>query len=267
MDQVSQGSIDLPQPTGYPSVPSLRLVDIKKSFSGNAVLAGINLDLRGGEIVGLMGPNGAGKSTLIKVLDGYYTADSGHVEVDGRQVDSLAGRPDVAFIHQDLGLVEDLSVADNLRLGQPNTSRFGPLIDRRREAPLVRAALQSVSLDIDPSVLIRELSPGQRTLVAVARALALGANKVFVDEATSNLTKADSLLVLGVLKELAAAGALIVVVTHKLSEVFECAHRAVILMDGAIAADDRMSDLDRPALVSKLLKHEEEAGAALSAGK
>ncbi|GLL14028.1 D-ribose transporter ATP-binding protein [Pseudonocardia halophobica] len=253
------------RPAGPPgALPSLRLTDVRKSFSGNAVLRGISLNLRGGEIVGLMGPNGAGKSTLLKVLDGFHRMDSGRIEVDGVQVPSLAGRSDVAFIHQDLGLVEDLSVTDNLRLGQPWASRFGPMIDRDRERDMAVAALRAVRLEVDPAVLIRDLPPGERTLVAIARALALGATKLFVDEATSNLTKADSFSVLAVLKELALDGALIVIVTHKLSEVFECAHRAVVLVDGELVADDLMRDLDRAALVSKLLAHETEAGLALA---
>src|SRR6202000_1008108 len=95
--------------------PALRVRGLRKSFGSNLVLSGIDLVIEPGSFVGLMGPNGAGKSTLIKILAGIHTASGGAIEVDGQPVPNLAGRPDVGFIHQDLGLVGALSISDNLR--------------------------------------------------------------------------------------------------------------------------------------------------------
>src|SRR5882672_9019332 len=95
----------------------LEISNLRKSFGPNKVLKGINLTIRGGEFVGLMGPNGAGKSTLIKILAGVYEASAGEIRLGGRTYKSLADHPEVGFIHQDLGLVDGLSIADNLSLG------------------------------------------------------------------------------------------------------------------------------------------------------
>src|SRR3982750_361295 len=96
--------------------PRLSIHGLTKSFGTVKVLDGVDLDIGPGEFVGLMGPNGAGKSTLIKILDGIYTASSGEIRLGDETVRSLSGRPEVGFIHQDLGLVDALSIADNLRL-------------------------------------------------------------------------------------------------------------------------------------------------------
>ncbi|WP_181784013.1 ATP-binding cassette domain-containing protein, partial [Pseudonocardia pini] len=101
--------------------PALRVTGLDKAFGRVPVLRGIDLEVAEGEFVGLMGPNGAGKSTLIKVLAGVYPASAGAIELQGARVSSLDGRPEVGFIHQDLGLVDALPVVDNLRLGQRTT--------------------------------------------------------------------------------------------------------------------------------------------------
>jgi ribose transport system ATP-binding protein len=204
-----------------------------------------------------MGPNGAGKSTLLKILDGLYQADSGHFQVGDEPVRSLANRADVAFIHQDLGLIDALNISDNLRLGQPGKHRVGFLLDRRTEARLATVALQSVGLTVPVNTIVGDLSPAEKTLVAVARAFARGATTLFVDEATSTLTRQDARRVVDALHSLARNGAIVVFVTHKLSEVFEAAERVVVLIDGQVVADDPVSTLDRATLVRKLIASEQ----------
>jgi ribose transport system ATP-binding protein len=162
----------------------IRIEGIRKSFGSNEVLHGIDLTVRGGEFVGLMGPNGAGKSTLIKILDGVYSANSGTISYGDETVPNLGSRPEVAFIHQDLGLIDDFSIADNLRLGRAPMRRVGPLLDRGRERKSAATALENVGLSLPVTMRVGDLSPGEKALVAVARAFDRGARILFVDEAT-----------------------------------------------------------------------------------
>jgi ribose transport system ATP-binding protein len=233
-----------------------------KSFAGNQVLRGISLDFRPGEVTGLMGANGAGKSTLIKILDGIYSSDGGTITVDGTAVRSLADRPDVGFIHQDLGLIEELSVSDNLRLGGPSARRARLLIDRQAERMSAAVALERVGLTCQPDALVASLSPGEKTLVAAARVLARGVTTLFVDETTSTLPPADAKRVIGALSAAARSGACIVMVTHKLAEILDSTDRVVVLVDGTVAEDAETSKLDREALVKMLLAHDVAARAA-----
>lgn len=237
--------------------PTLLIRGLTKRFGRNEVLRGIDLEVKPGDFVGLMGPNGAGKSTLIKVLDGLYPKTSGEVLLGGRPVSSLGGLRDVGFIHQDLGLVDELSIADNLGLGHRSIRR-GPFVNRGGENNRASDALARVQLNRSPATLVRDLAPGERALVAIARAFDQGAKILFVDESTSALPPADVDRVVVALKRTAELGASIVMVTHKLAEILDATRRVVVILDGVIAADEITSQLDRSGLV--LLLHQHETG-------
>lgn len=235
---------------------SLSVRGLSKSFGGARVLKDVDLDIGPGEFVALMGPNGAGKSTLIKILDGLYGADAGEVRFGGQRVSSLGGHPQVAFIHQELGLIESLSIVENLRLGQKKIALAGPILDRRRERELARSALRRVHLDLDVDALVGTLSPGEKALVAAARALDRGARFLIVDETTSTLPVAHAQRLIRTLSEVAQTGATVVMVSHKLHEILDGADRVVVLIDGKVAADQPRAGLDREGLVRMLLMHE-----------
>jgi ribose transport system ATP-binding protein len=244
--------------------PDLRIRGLTKSFGSNRVLHGIDLEIAAGEFVGLIGPNGAGKSTLIKILDGVYGGDGGEIAFGGQKVRHLAALRQVAFIHQDLGLIEDMSIAANLRLGERPMRLVGPVLARSRERAAAEEALLRIGLDVPVDTLVSALSPGEKTLVAVARALQRGAQLLFVDEATSTLPAGESARVIAALRHSADAGTTVVMVTHKLSEILEGTERVVLLLDGLIAADMSSADLDRDGLVRLLATREgfDDAGAA-----
>jgi ribose transport system ATP-binding protein len=239
---------------------------LRKSFGRNEVLHGIDLTITSGEFVGLMGPNGAGKSTLIKILGGVHTRTAGEISFGGESVRSLADRPAVGFVHQDLGLVDDLTIADNLRLGERPMRLFGPLLDRRRERKAAEAALTRVRLERSVETLVGELSPGEKTLVAVARLLDRGAHVLFIDEATSTLPPTDAKRLIDALALTVADGATVIMVSHKLSEILDATQRVVVLLDGTVAADVRSQELDRDRLVSMLVSHESQSHSGRSDG-
>jgi len=138
-----------------------------------------------------MGPNGAGKSTLIKILAGVYRATSGEIRLGGRTVNSLVESQEVGFIHQELGLVEGLTIAENLTLGMPPKRILGPLLNKRAEREDAARALSRVGLDLHVDTPLSDLTAGEKTLVAVARVFDRGARILVVDETTSTLPPAD----------------------------------------------------------------------------
>lgn len=237
----------------------LEISQLKKNFGANQVLKGIDLTIRGGEFVGLMGPNGAGKSTLIKILAGVYEASSGHIRLGGREVRSLEDAPDVGFIHQDLGLVDGLTVAENLGLGAKPKRLFGPILNKRAERLDARRALDLVGLTMSTDTLLGDLTAGEKTLVAVARVMDRGARILVIDETTSTLPPADAKRVIASLAAAARAGATVIMVTHKLSEILDATNRVVVLVDGNIVRDAPTKGLDRAKLVDMLMQHETDA--------
>lgn len=236
--------------------PALRLHGISKTFGSNAALKSIDLNIEVGDFVGLLGPNGAGKSTLVKILGGVYQATGGEIYLNGIKVDSLADHPVIGFVHQDLGLIDDLSVLENLRLGEPPLRSFGPLLSRRAEGRAAEAALASVDLFFPVTTLVRDLSPAEKALVAMARVFARGAKIIFVDEVTSTLPPSDAARVTSTLSRNSEAGVTIIMVTHKLSEALNSTKRIVILIDGRVAVDRSTEGLDHAQLTDLLMNHE-----------
>lgn len=228
---------------------------LTKSFGSNSVLKGVDLDIREGEFVGFMGPNGAGKSTVIKILDGVYTPGGGTIAFRGTPVPSFERVDEVGFVHQDLGIVDDLTVVENLRLGLAPIRRLGPLLDLGRERRVASEALGRVDLDVPLDLPARDLSAGEKALLAVARLLCTGARFLIVDEATSTLPPHDAERFIAALRQLTADGATVLFVSHKLSEIRGACSRVVLLLDGAIAFDEKV-DAERDRQLVDMLGHE-----------
>jgi ribose transport system ATP-binding protein len=237
----------------------LEVSELRKSFASNPVLKGIDFTIHAGDFVGLMGPNGAGKSTLIKILAGVYTASSGTVKLGGQVVSSLAESDKVGFIHQELGLVDGLTIAENLRLGMPPKRLFGPILNRRAERDDALRALGRVGLPLHPDVPLGSLTAGEKTLVAVARVFDRGAKILVVDETTSTLPPSDARRVMQSLAMAAADGATVIMVTHKLSEILNFTNRVMVILDGELVSDTPTKGLDRKALVEKLRQNANDA--------
>ncbi len=243
--------------------PVLSVRGLTKSFGSVEVLRGIDLDFGAGEFIGLMGPNGAGKSTLIKILDGVYGRSGGEITFESTSVANLAERQGVGFLHQDLGLVDELSIVENLRLGERPVLLFGPFLDKRREVEMATEVIDRVGLDYDVHTQVGLLSPGEKALVAIARLLSRGVKVLFLDEATSTLPPGDSRRLIGALESvIEEEGATVIMVSHKLSEILDVADRIVLLLDGRVAVEMESSGSQRDELVSRLVAHETEDAAA-----
>lgn len=228
--------------------PLIQTRGVVKSFGATRALDGFDLDLAAGEIHALVGRNGAGKSTFIKILSGLHGLDGGTIQVGGLPLDRA--RDQLAFIHQDLGLVETMSVADNFGL----VAGFGgPVVADRRLRRETAASLAALGLAVDPRTLVSELSVSDRTLVAVARALHLDARVVVLDEPTASLPAPDVERLLAALRRLRDRGVGVLHVSHRLPEVRSLADRITVLRNGIAELTVRPQDASVERLAASIM--------------
>jgi ribose transport system ATP-binding protein len=208
------------------------MTGLVKRFTGTLALDRVDFDVHRGEVHALLGQNGAGKSTLIKVLAGVYQADAGDIVFDGKPARPGADALPIAFIHQDLGLVEWMTIAENVAIqtGYPR-SRAG-VISWPRVNSAAAEALAIMGSDLDPETPIASLPAAERSLVAIGRALAIKSDILILDEPTAALPEADVERLLETLRRLRASNIGIAYVTHRLDEVLRIADRVTVLRDG-----------------------------------
>lgn len=211
----------------------VRIRGLSKRFGGTLALDAVDLDIHSGSILALLGPNGAGKSTLIKVLAGVHHADEGEVTVAGHPLGTEAAARTMSFIHQDLGLVEWMTVAENIALGTGYPRRAG-LLSWRLTRERCAEALSIVAAHLDPRTVLADLPRAERSLVAIARALCTRAELIVLDEPTASLPAADCARLFEVLHTLRDQGHALVYVTHRLDEVYKVAEVFAVLRDGRL---------------------------------
>jgi ABC-type sugar transport system ATPase subunit len=231
------------------------LSGLSKSFSGARALKGVDLDLRGGEIHALCGENGAGKSTLIQVLGGALRPDAGTIAIDGRPV-RFAGPAGalargIAVIHQELAVIDAMTVAENLALG--DEPRTGPWLRRGAMVESARKKLGELGFAIDPKARVGSLPIGARQQVEIARALGRDARVLVLDEPTAALSRAEAERLFEILRDLRARGIAILYVSHHLDEVFALADRITVLRDGAKVGSWPASETTLPEVVAHMV--------------
>lgn len=230
---------------------------VSKHFGAVVALHEVDLAMRLGEVVALVGDNGAGKSTLVKLLAGAHLPSSGAIVIHNQPVliDSpvKARSLGIATIFQELALIENLAVYENIFLGREIVNRFLglPIMDRRKMRERVVKLIESLGAHIpSPSVLVSELSGGQRQAVAIARALDLETKLVIMDEPTAALAVVEARKVLQLIDQLRGNGNGVLLVSHNLNDVFEVADRILVLRRGRKVADVFRSQTDPEEVVS-----------------
>ncbi len=223
--------------------PPLELVGLSKSFGSFKALRGVDLIVRRGEVHGLVGQNGSGKSTLVKVLSGYHTSDRGStIKVDGAVLGAQAKlhhlrEAGVAIVHQDFGLVNEKTVAENIAIGSFVPGRWSRKVDWRRERLTAAELLERLEASIDPRAIVADLAPADRSIVAIARALRnqrAGRGVIVFDESTRALPKDALEDFYRTLRGVVAAGSAALMISHNLEEIMQVTDRVTVLRDGAV---------------------------------
>ncbi|MCP3870554.1 MAG: ATP-binding cassette domain-containing protein [Gammaproteobacteria bacterium] len=237
----------------------LELKGVDKAFSNVRVLQKVDFVIKAGRVVALAGENGAGKSTLMKIITGIYRRDAGTMRYRGSDVQFTSARQSmdagIAMIHQELNLLQQLTVGENIFLGREPTDRMGriqwPVIKERS-----RYWLGQLKQDISPLELIANLSIAQQQMVEIARALSMNAELIIMDEPTDALTDVETKILFDVIGHLREQGKGMVFISHRLGEIFRMCDDVAILRDGAMVHQGPVSEIDEDELIRHMVGRE-----------
>lgn len=235
----------------------IQMQGITKKFGPVTVLDNVNFSVKQGEVLALVGANGAGKSTLMKILNGIYTPTSGSIELKGEPVafhDPIdAFKRGVSMIHQELDLVENLSVAENIYLGRELMA--GVKVDRAIMYAETQKLLDSLNFDIDATAEVSRLTTAKKQMILVARTVSLNSELIVMDEPTSALSFSETEALFGIIRMLKEKGISIIYISHYLEEIFAVADRVVVLRNGRVVAESETKDCNEQQLVEWMIGH------------
>ena len=238
---------------------TLEMRGICKSFGSNDVLKHVDFSIQGGEICALLGENGAGKSTLMNILGGVLPADRGEIVIDGTPVhfrtpsDSLSAG--VAFIHQELSLINDLAIYENMFIGRELKTKYG-LLDAKAMIRKTQEVFDRLELNLDPRTMVRELDASYKQIVEISRAMMMEASLIIMDEPTTSLTDPEIERVFDMMRMLQKQNVAIVFISHKLKEVMEVCNRYTVLRDGNMVAAGPVAEVTTADLARFMVGHD-----------
>jgi ABC-type sugar transport system ATPase subunit len=234
----------------------LELVDVSKAFPGVQALSNVTLRLLPGEVHALVGENGAGKSTLMKILSGAYPRDAGRILLDGQEVQihtpNDALKLGIVTIYQESNLALEMDVAENIFMGRA-PRRSGVFVDWRSLERSTQALLDELDAGFGPRQLVKELSPAQRQMVEIAKALSIQAKVIVLDEPTAALTEREVDILFQVVRRLKEKGVSVIYISHRLVEIFQVADRVTVLRDGLWVATNLVKDINEDMLVMQMV--------------
>lgn len=234
----------------------IEMKNIYKSFGSNHVLKDVSISIQGGEICALLGENGAGKSTLMNILGGVIKMDQGSIFIDGQQVnfDTPAQSLDagIAFIHQELNLINDLPIYENMFLGRELKTKCGSL-DLKKMYEKTAEMFAQMQIDLEPYTMVRDLDASYKQIVEICRAMMAKASIIIMDEPTTSLTDSEIKRVFQMMKTMKDHQVGIIFISHKLNEVMQICDRYYVLRDGNLVAEGKVEDVTTNDLASYMV--------------
>lgn len=237
----------------------IEMKNITKSFGTNKVLRDVSITINNGEICALIGENGAGKSTLMNILGGVHQMDSGRILIDGQEVkfatpaQSLGAG--IAFIHQELNLINDLPISENMFLGRELKGKRGRL-DLEGMVKKTEDIFRRMNIQLDPNTMVRDLDASYKQIVEICRAIMMEASVIIMDEPTTSLTEPEIKRVFQMMETLREQGVGIIFISHKLNEVMEICGRYLVLRDGKLVAEGQVTEVTTDALARFMVGHD-----------
>ena len=229
---------------------------IGKSFFATKALDNVNFSCVGGEVHALVGLNGAGKSTLMKILGGVYQMDEGVIERNGQPIridgPADAGNAGISMIHQELSMINELTVAGNIFLGRELKLGRTPFLNIREMARQVKQQLDRFGLDIDPGTPVRELNSGEKQIVEIIRALMSNSWLIVMDEPTSALSEEDKGRLFEFIRRMKEEGIAIIYISHHMPEIFTIAEQVTVMRDGVIVLSERTQTTTEAAVIQSM---------------
>ncbi|AVG24275.1 CUT2 ABC transporter ATP-binding protein [Pontimonas salivibrio] len=234
------------------------MVDIKKSFGAIEALRGVTLSIQPGEVVGLVGDNGAGKSTLMKMLAGAEVPDEGQMLIDGVPMEKIGPKEarvrGIEMVYQDLALCNDIDVAGNLFLGREIYHPITRQMDSKRMHKESLEHLEKLHIRVKrTNQMVGTLSGGQRQAIAIARAVTFDPKVLVLDEPTAALAAKEVETVLQLVRDISARGVSVILITHRLQDLFEVTDRLVVLYEGEVWKELQPAQTDLAGLVNAMM--------------
>ena len=238
----------------------LQMVGISKSFPGVKALDNVSLNVHGGTVHALMGENGAGKSTLMKCLFGIYGKDSGHIYLEGKEIDFKSSREaldnGVAMVHQELNQALKRSVMDNIWLGRYPTVMGGLAVNEKKMYEDTMAVFEELGINVDPHRIMSTMPVSQRQMVEIAKAVSYNSKVIVFDEPTSSLTEEEVEHLFKIINMLRDRGVGIIYISHKMAEIKRISDYITIMRDGQWIATERAADLEMNDIIRLMVGRE-----------
>ncbi|WP_313802847.1 sugar ABC transporter ATP-binding protein [Cytobacillus sp.] len=237
----------------------IEMRNIKKSFGSNDVIKNVSFTIKSGEICALLGENGAGKSTLMNILGGIHRMDSGSILVNGKEAafhtPKQSQQAGIAFIHQELNLINDMPIYENMFLGRELKTKRGSL-DLKRMQQETEKMFKQMNVHLDPAMMVRDLDASYKQIVEICRAMMTNASFIIMDEPTTSLTDQEIERVFKMMKTLSEHDVGIIFISHKLNEVMQICDRYIILRDGNLVADGNVHEVNTNDLARFMVGHD-----------
>ena len=240
----------------------IQIVNVSKRFPGVVALDSVNINVKEGDIHALVGENGAGKSTLIKIISGVYLHDSGSVIFNGLEINNANPidciRLGISTVHQELRMVESLTVAENIFLGEPIEIKtaIGKLVDWERIYKESQKLIDSMGINIDPQSKIADLSVAKKQIVEICKAVRRDAKLIIMDEPSATLTEKELALLFKIIGDLKKKNITVIYISHRLEEIFQIADKVTIMRDGKHIVTDYVKNLTRKTMIAHMVGRE-----------